>query len=88
MDLTSTRITLVWQDRNRLLSSGRDTVGREVVKIFENIGVEVDWVDGTSPETESVVSIRVVLAGDPIRLEGLIQTTALNPQIDVHRHGP
>ncbi len=65
IDLTSTRIALVWQDGNKLLSSGRHTVGREVVKLFESIGVEVEWVDGSKPNMESGISVRVVLAGDP-----------------------
>ncbi len=65
VDLTSTPIVLVWQDGNKLLSSGRDAVGREVVKLFESIGVEVEWADGSKPDMESGVSVRVVLAGDP-----------------------
>lgn len=66
VDLTSTPIVLVWQDGNKLLSSGRDAVGREVVSLFDSVGVVVEWVTEAKPESESgAVSIRVVLAGDP-----------------------
>jgi hypothetical protein len=64
--LTSTPIDLVWQDGNKLLSSGRDAVGREVVRLFDGVGVDVEWVSEAKLESESgAVSIRVVLAGDP-----------------------
>jgi hypothetical protein len=65
IDHTSTQIKLVWQDGNKLLSSGRDQVGREVVRLFESVGVKVDWVHRSNPDEESQISIRVVLAGDP-----------------------
>jgi hypothetical protein len=37
------KLTLVWADPDRLLRFGFDPMAQEVVEIFQDVGIEIDW---------------------------------------------